>query len=234
MSAEAKRDMIQVTMDGQVVEVAPGTTILAAAKQAGIAIPALCHSPMVEPYGVCRVCSVEIATGRRRRVVTACNYPLQRATEVWTRSERVQRVRRLVLEMLLARWPNVKVLQELGREAGLEAPRFVHPRRNEDPHACILCGLCVRASELLDGKSVLAIAGHGTQARLVVDSPSGHLGDSRIAATDHAASVCPVGALLPKRRGFETPIGQRRYDLHSVADAHRQEATAPGQEEQPT
>ena len=100
-----ERDMIQVTIDGRKTEVEPGTTILAAAKQAGVAIPALCHSPLVEAYGVCRVCSVEVDEGRRKRIVTACNYPLQKPTEVFTRSERALRTRRLVLEMMLARWP---------------------------------------------------------------------------------------------------------------------------------
>jgi aldehyde:ferredoxin oxidoreductase len=198
MSAEAKRDMIQVTVDGQVVEVAPGTTILAAAKQAGIAIPALCHSPMVEPYGVCRVCSVEIATGKRRRIVTACNYPLQRATEVWTRSERVRRVRRLVLEMLLARWPNVKVLQELGREAGVDAPRFVHPRRNEDPHACILCGLCVRLCDEGVWHHVLAFEGRGESRRVTM--PYGEQPATCVGCMA-CAGICPTGAI----RAVEDP-----------------------------
>ena len=57
VSGERKPEMIQVTIDGRKTQVAPGTTILAAAQQAGIAIPALCHSPLVEAYGVCRVCT---------------------------------------------------------------------------------------------------------------------------------------------------------------------------------
>ena len=84
-SGERKPEMIQVTIDGRKTEVAPGTTILAAAKQAGVAIPALCHSPLVEAYGVCRLCSVELDDGRRKRIVTACNYPLQKSVEVLTR-----------------------------------------------------------------------------------------------------------------------------------------------------
>ena len=120
--------MITLTINNVPVEVPEGTTILAAAKQAGVAIPALCHSPLVEAYGVCRVCSVEVDDGRRRRVVTACNYPLQKPVEVFTRSERALRTRRLVLEMMLARWPQVKVVQDLAREAGVTAPRFAHPQ----------------------------------------------------------------------------------------------------------
>jgi NADH dehydrogenase/NADH:ubiquinone oxidoreductase subunit G len=115
VSGERKPEMIQVTIDGRQTEVAPGTTILAAAKQAGVAIPALCHSPLVEAYGVCRVCSVEVDEGRRKRIVTACNYPLHKPVAVFTRSERALRTRGLVLEMMLARWPQVKVVQDLAR-----------------------------------------------------------------------------------------------------------------------
>ena len=136
--------MIEVTIDGRKTEVAPGTTILAAAKTLGIPIPALCDSSMVEPYGACRVCSVEVDDGRKKRIVTACNYPLTRPMAVSTRSDRALRVRRLVLEMMLARWPNVRVIREAARDVGLTEPRFSHPKRNESESACILCGLCVR------------------------------------------------------------------------------------------
>ena len=79
--------MIQVTIDGKKTEVAPGTTVLAAARSLGIDIPALCDSELVEPYGACRACSVEINDGRKSRIVTACNYPLNKdGIEVFTRS----------------------------------------------------------------------------------------------------------------------------------------------------
>jgi heterodisulfide reductase subunit A len=116
MSADNGKDKVKVVIDGQGIEVEPGTTVLAAARQAGVEIPALCHSPLVEAYGVCRVCSVEVDEGRRRRIVTACNYPVRRPVEVHTRSERALRTRRLVLEMMLARWPKVPVVQDqIGR-----------------------------------------------------------------------------------------------------------------------
>jgi len=69
------------------------------------------------------------------------------------------------------------------------------------------------------GEGVDSFGGHGITAHLLVNSPSGLLGDSAIAASDHAAHVCPVGALLPKRRGFAIPIGQRRFDLKPVSQS---------------
>ena len=75
----------------------------------------------------------------------------------------------------------------------------------------------MRASREVDGKGVFAIGGHGIGSHLLVNSPSGRLGDSTFEATDFAAGVCPVGAILPKRRGFVVPIGERRYDLAPVS-----------------
>jgi [NiFe] hydrogenase diaphorase moiety small subunit len=92
-----------------------------------------------------------------------------------------------------------------------------HPDMLLDLNRCILCELCVRASRDLDGKDVFAVGGHGIGAHLLVNSPSGLLGDSTLAASDKAAHVCPVGALLPKRQGFCVPIGARRFDIHPVS-----------------
>jgi [NiFe] hydrogenase diaphorase moiety small subunit len=70
----------------------------------------------------------------------------------------------------------------------------------------------VRASHETDGKDVFAIGGHGTGTHLLVNSPTGLLGDSTLSTDDLAARICPVGAILPKRRGFAVPIGKRRFD----------------------
>jgi [NiFe] hydrogenase diaphorase moiety small subunit len=119
---------------------------------------------------------------------------------------------------------------------GMEGPHFEefypdrpvdasHPDILLDFNRCILCELCVRASRDVDGKSVFAIAGHGTGTRLIVDSPSGRLGDTDMALGDRAASICPVGVILPKRRGFAVPIGQRRFDERSAAGEVQGEPT---------
>jgi len=95
-----------------------------------------------------------------------------------------------------------------------------HPDVLIDFNRCILCELCVRASRDIDGKSVFAIAGRGMAAHIVINSPSGKLGDSEFSVADKAAHVCPVGAILPKRVGFAEPIGARKYDRAPIsADA---------------
>jgi [NiFe] hydrogenase diaphorase moiety small subunit len=112
---------------------------------------------------------------------------------------------------------------------GMEGPHFeeFYPDRPVDAshhdilldfNRCILCELCVRASREVDHKNVFAIGGHGIATRLLVNSDSGRLGDTDMALTDRAASICPVGVILPKRRGFVIPIGERQYDAASVAE----------------
>jgi [NiFe] hydrogenase diaphorase moiety small subunit len=92
-----------------------------------------------------------------------------------------------------------------------------HPELLLDFNRCILCELCVRASAEVDGKQVFALAGRGMGKHLVVNSASGLLRDSDIAATDKATEVCPVGVILRKRVGFATPVGRRRFDERPIS-----------------
>jgi [NiFe] hydrogenase diaphorase moiety small subunit len=119
-------------------------------------------------------------------------------------------------------------LQALGYEYEMLSPHFVglYPQREVDAshpdvlidfNRCILCELCVRASRDVDHKEVFAIAGRGLEAELIINSPTGKLGDSAFAVTDRAARVCPVGAILIKRVGFATAIGDRAYDREPIS-----------------
>ncbi|HAL40357.1 MAG TPA: NADP oxidoreductase, partial [Polaromonas sp.] len=93
-----------------------------------------------------------------------------------------------------------------------------HPDILLDFNRCILCELCVRASRDVDGKNIFAISGHGIQTHLLVNSASGRLVDTPMALEDRATSICPVGVILPKRRGFAIPIGERRFDVKPVSE----------------
>ena len=93
-----------------------------------------------------------------------------------------------------------------------------HPDVLLEYNRCILCELCVRASAVVDGKSVFALSGRGITKHLVVSSESGKLADTNIALSDKAMDVCPVGVILRKRRAFRTPIGQRKYDQHPISE----------------
>jgi [NiFe] hydrogenase diaphorase moiety small subunit len=119
-------------------------------------------------------------------------------------------------------------LQAVAYDLGMVSPRFdhffpdrpvdaSHPELLLDFNRCILCELCVRASAEVDGKQVFALAGRGMGKHLVVNSSSGLLRDSEVAATDKAVEVCPVGVILRKRVGFAVPVGQRRFDERPIS-----------------
>ncbi len=187
--------MIPVNIDGKRIEVEPGTTIMAAASMSGVEIPSLCNSELLEPYGACRVCSVEIRVDGKSRIVTACNYPLRAETTVLVHSERALRTRRLVSEMMLARWPNVKLVADLARRHGIEKTRFVHPNRNADEHACILCGRCVNICRQGVWQDVLGFAGRGPSRRVVMPYQET---SPECVGCGACAWICPTGAIQMK------------------------------------
>jgi NADH dehydrogenase/NADH:ubiquinone oxidoreductase subunit G len=130
---------VRLRIDGKEVVAAEGTTLLDAATAAGIAIPTLCHHEKLEPYGGCRVCIVEVDNRGRKMLAASCAYPAEEGLVVKTRSEKIDRIRKSVLELLLAHAPNSTKLQALAREYGADRERF-----EKDASFCVHCGLCVR------------------------------------------------------------------------------------------
>jgi hypothetical protein len=123
MNARKKpqKDMINFSIDGQPVQAKPGWTILETARHYHIHIPTLCFHPAVLPWGSCRLCVVETRYGKRGRVIPSCLNPPVHELEVFTHSERVQNVRRWVLEMLLAECPASREIKKLAAEYGVTA-----------------------------------------------------------------------------------------------------------------
>ena len=205
--------MIPVTIDGQNIEVEEGTTILEAAQSLGIEIPTLCHHPALEPYGACRLCTVEITYNGRSRLVTSCNYPIRWEIEVQTASEKVLQGRKLLAELLLARCPNAPKVQEIAASLGVVETRFESGREDE---LCYLCGLCVRVCEELIGQSAISFFGRGVDR--AVGPPFLKFSDACIAC-GACAFVCPTGAIkleditdkepLPLLSEFDMGIAER-------------------------
>jgi NADH dehydrogenase/NADH:ubiquinone oxidoreductase subunit G len=131
--------MITLTINRLPVTVEEGTTLLEAARFIGFPIPTLCHQDGLTPYGACRLCVVEIGTGTKARLVSACTYPVEEGLTVRTASSRVIRSRKMILELLLASCPESKIIQDLAAAHDVRRQRF--RQEHED---CILCGLCVR------------------------------------------------------------------------------------------
>lgn len=225
--------MKHFTIDGKRIPYQEGQTIMDAAMAAGEYIPHLCHNAEFHPHGSCRVCNVKV-NGRH---VAACTFPASDGAVVENDTEELQNERRTLLQMLFVEGNHVCPacersgacqLQAVAYYCGMLAPDFPHfyPQRAVDAshpdvaidfNRCILCELCVRASREKDGKQVFAIAGRGIGAHLVVNSKTGKLGDSDLELSDKAAHVCPVGAILPKDKGYDVPIGQRLYDKKPVS-----------------
>ncbi|MEK7992727.1 MAG: 2Fe-2S iron-sulfur cluster-binding protein, partial [Planctomycetota bacterium] len=159
--------MISLTIDGIATQVAEGITILQAAKLLEIKIPTLCYHPLLKPFGACRTCVVEVKKGAGCEVVTACNTPCQEGMVVTTDTPGLLAARRLLLELMLARWPNVPVLRELAAEMGLKRVRFTSPVRDERTDACILCLRCVRICEEVVGACAIGYEDRGILRRVV-------------------------------------------------------------------
>ena len=176
--------MITFKLNGKTVQGEEGQYILQVAEKFGVDIPTLCHHKALEPAGMCRLCTVELFDGRRKRYVTSCNYPIWEGMEINTDSEAVHQGRKLIVELLLARCPEVPLLQKLAAEYGIEEPRF-----EKENDTCILCGLCVRVCEKM-GANAISLTGRGVDMK--VDTPF-HIQTEACIACGACATVCPTG-----------------------------------------
>ena len=147
---------ITLKIDGKQVESAADMTILEAARQAGIAIPTLCHHEQLEPFGGCRLCIVEAMQGGRSQLVASCVHHVSQDLIVRTRSDKIDRIRKTLLELVLAHAPTSPQLLELAEEYSADIDRFDH-----DSSFCIHCGLCVRHCSEIAQKYALGFIDRG-------------------------------------------------------------------------
>lgn len=176
---------VRLTIDSKDVEAREGMTILEAARDIGIHIPTLCYHEKLAPYGACRLCTVEIAKSGRARLVTSCVYNVEDGLVVKTNSPKIIKVRKMLLELMLASAP---VLSELASSYGVEKPRF-----KSEVTQCILCGLCVRYCAEVKGADAITFVGRGIDRRVAfIDEvvSSGVCMDCR-----ECFGVCPTGKI---------------------------------------
>jgi predicted molibdopterin-dependent oxidoreductase YjgC len=207
---------VTLTVNGRRVVAPEGSTILEAARSAGIRIPTLCHHPDLSNVGSCRICvvSVDGTSGLQ----TACTAPVQAGMQIDTESEAARATRRFVLEMLLTDHPNECMICEVNGDCELQELVYeyevpwpepggarhafaVDPDPNPfiviDRNKCILCTRCVRACAEIQNRDVWGIAHRGFESRLVAGADE-FLLDARCESCGQCVAYCPVGALYDK------------------------------------
>ncbi len=152
---------ILLQIDGKEVRAKEGMTLLQAARSAGISIPTLCYHEKLEPYGGCRLCMVELESRGSTRLVVSCVYPVEKNLVVRTRSEKVDRIRKMILQLLLAHAPDAFDLQNLAQEYGADKNRF-----EKEASFCIHCGLCVRYCAEVKKKNAVGFVDRGIRKEI--------------------------------------------------------------------
>lgn len=152
---------IVLQIDGKKVTATEEMTVLEAAQSAGINIPTLCRHEQLHSYGACRICVVEAETGGKTRLVAACVYPVEKNLVIRTRSEKIDRTRKVLLEELLSHAPDSEALQSLAREYGADKDRF-----EKESSFCILCGLCVRYCTEIKKKDAIGFIDRGAKREI--------------------------------------------------------------------
>jgi len=183
---------VTLTIDGKAVKAKAGMTILEAARKAGIYIPTLCHNDKLEPYGACRICTVEVSRNNKTRLVTACVYPVEDGLSVKTDTPAVNKIRKTLLELMLASAPS-KAIEDLARIYGATESRFEAERTN-----CILCGQCVRYCNEVKGANAIGFVGLGTERRVVFFP---EIASTVCASCRECFSLCPTGKLPSETDG---------------------------------
>ncbi|HHY96055.1 MAG TPA: 2Fe-2S iron-sulfur cluster binding domain-containing protein [Firmicutes bacterium] len=205
-------ELVNLTIDGQKLQVPKGFTVLEAARLAGIDIPTLCHHPDQEEKGVCRVCVVEVEGSRTLQA--SCAYPVAEGMVVRTNTPLVRQTRRTIVELMLARHPadclscvrNLHCeLQALADRLGIREARFGREEKDlpldesnpaivRDPNKCILCRRCVDACHQVQGVGILYPVNRGADA-IVAPAFEKSLAELPCTYCGQCINACPVGAI---------------------------------------
>lgn len=181
--------LLSLSINGLTVRALEGTTVLQAARGAGIDIPTLCEHEKLAGFGACRLCVVELVRGGRSRVVVSCLYPVEEGLEVQTESPKIRKHRKVLLELMSARWPWVP--EELLERYSAQNNKF-----DDQATFCILCGLCVRWCAEQKKENVLGFVGRGTTRQVVLHSDQACKVCAECGGGEmECLQVCPTGVI---------------------------------------
>lgn len=209
-------NFVTLTIDDQKVTVPENLTVLQAAEKLGIEIPALCYDKDLEIVSSCRLCIVEIKGSPKLQ--TSCSTLVSEGMVVYTESERVVKMRRTILQLLLDNHPNDCLTCEKSGECLLQSYSYRYDvkfrdhdgsRRKEvldtsspyilrDGSKCILCSKCIRTCAQVSDRQVLSFAERGFDTRVVAGADFS-LEESKCVSCNRCVSVCPTGALIDRR-----------------------------------
>jgi NADH dehydrogenase/NADH:ubiquinone oxidoreductase subunit G len=203
--------MTEVSVDGIDVLVAPGATVLDAARAAGRWVPTICFDERQQPFGACRVCLVGVADSPKP--LPACTTPCREGMKIETEDETARRVAGAVVELVLSELPEAPAahteLAQVAARLGVGEPRWrgaVHAGEEDLRHPylalrhdlCISCGRCVRACDEVQGAFALTATGRGFEANVTAGLDAG-FEDSSCVSCGACADTCPTEAITETR-----------------------------------
>jgi len=213
--------MPTLTVDGRTVTVREGAFVLEAVRAAGVNIPTLCHHEAVEPYGGCRLCVVDVTRkdwDGWNKLVVACLFPVEEGLIVLTDTPRVISVRKVVLDLLLARSPHTPLIRELAASYGITKTSYVE---NPEPTDCILCGLCTRVCDTL-GPSAIASVNRGSGREI---APPFHKAPPDCIGCLSCAYVCPTRCIPFASSDSRRTIWDKEFEMVRCPDCGRSHIT---------
>ncbi len=213
--------MVTVTIDDKKVEVPEGSTVLNAARKAGVEIPTLCDHPQLTPYGGCRMCLVEVEGARTLQ--PSCTMPVADNMVVHTDTPKTREARKFVLSMIFSERNHFcPYCQVSGGDCELQNAAYAqgmthwplqpnwqpfpvdasHPFIIIENNRCILCRRCVRACGELVGNFTLGVEERGSNSKLVADLGT-PLGESTCIGCGTCVQVCPTGAMIDRWSAYQ-------------------------------
>jgi NADH dehydrogenase/NADH:ubiquinone oxidoreductase subunit G len=201
--------MVTLTINGKLARAEEGEMLLAVIRRQGIDIPAVCHHDAVEPYGACRLCMVEITKEEWngwKNHVTSCLYPVEEGLIVNTHTEKLQELRRTLVDLMLARNPDTPLIQQLAAEYGLTHTSY---EPVPEPNDCILCGICTRICDEMGFHAISSVnRGHGKEI-----APPLHEPPPDCVGCLACALNCPTNFIKFTDRGKTRTIWDKEFEL---------------------